>query len=163
MTQEHGCSSDFIKDHATRLLLNEGRLPALPGSSAPRQEDQNHLLMGTYVVKSDEKGRITIPSKHLQSIGEQGEFIGVRSSNSASIYVFSKPLFLELIRLSVESETSVVPAQLEQVRFSLQNAGELKRDKLNRININSLMQSDTTKLLEVKGSGNFLEITPHQP
>ncbi len=114
------------------------------------------MLMGEYHHNIDEKGRLTLPSKFRDDLGE--EFVVTRGFEG-SLFVYP------------QKEWEKISARLNSLPFTKKNARDFKRfflsgatatvfDKQGRINITSplISYADLIKECVIIGVGDHLEI-----
>lgn len=111
--------------------------------------------MGEYHQKIDEKGRLIIPAKIRESLGN--DFIVTRGLDGC-LFIYSKTTWDEIIKKYQELPN--VKDTRNFMRFFLSGAISLEFDKQGRINISSplVKYADLIKNCVVIGVGDRVEI-----
>ncbi len=111
--------------------------------------------MGEYHQKIDEKGRLIIPAKIRESLGN--DFIVTRGLDGC-LFIYSKTTWDEIIKKYQELPN--VKDTRNFMRFFLSGAINLEFDKQGRINISSplVKYADLIKNCVVIGVGDRVEI-----
>ena len=114
------------------------------------------MFMGEYHHTIDEKGRIIIPSKFREDLGEK--FIVTRGIEKC-LFVYSLPSW-EKITNKLESLPFTKKDARQFVRFFLSGATTAEFDKQGRVNITSplISYANLQKDCVVIGTGDRLEI-----
>lgn len=113
------------------------------------------MFMGEYHQKIDDKGRLTIPAKVREALGN--DFVVTRGLDGC-LFIYKKQTWEEIIK-KYQSLPNVKDAR-NFMRFLLSGAINLDFDKQGRINISAPLQkyADLTKQCVVIGVGDRLEI-----
>ena len=114
------------------------------------------MFMGEYHHSVDEKGRLIIPAKFRENLGEK--FIITRGIENC-IFVYSEEDFKKIVN-KLESLPFTKKDARQFTRFFLSGASEAEFDKQGRIHINALLinYANLKKECVVIGSGDRLEI-----
>ena len=114
------------------------------------------MFMGEYHHTIDEKGRIIIPSKFREGLGEK--FIITRGIENC-LFVYSLPSW-EKITNKLESLPFTKKDARQFVRFFLSGATTAEFDKQGRVNVTSplISYAELQKDCVVIGTGDRLEI-----
>ncbi len=114
------------------------------------------MFMGEYHHSVDEKGRLIIPAKFRENLGEK--FIITRGIENC-IFVYSEEDFKKIVN-KLESRPFTKKDARQFTRFFLSGASEAEFDKQGRIHINAplINYANLKKECVVIGSGDRLEI-----
>ena len=114
------------------------------------------MFIGEYHHSIDDKGRLIIPSKFREELGNN--FIITRGIENC-LFVYSLDSWNEIVR-KIESKQKKKKDARTFTRFFLSGASEAEFDKQGRINITSplISYAKITKECIVIGTGDRLEI-----
>ena len=114
------------------------------------------MFMGEYHCNLDDKGRLIIPSKFREELGNN--FIITRGIENC-LFVYSLDSWNEIVR-KIESLPFTKKDARTFARFFLSGASEAEFDKQGRINITSplISYAKITKECIIIGTGDRLEI-----
>ena len=115
-----------------------------------------YMFIGEYHHSIDDKGRLIIPSKFREELGNN--FIITRGIENC-LFVYSLDSWNEIVR-KIESLPFTKKDARTFARFFLSGASEAEFDKQGRINITSplISYANITKECVVIGTGDRLEI-----
>ena len=115
-----------------------------------------YMFIGEYHHSIDDKGRLIIPSKFREELGNN--FIITRGIENC-LFVYSLDSWNEIVR-KIESLPFTKKDARTFTRFFLSGASEAEFDKQGRINITSplISYANITKECVVIGTGDRLEI-----
>lgn len=114
------------------------------------------MFMGEYHHSVDEKGRLIIPSKFREILGEK--FVITRGIENC-IFVYAEEDFQKIVK-KLETLPFTKKDARQFTRFFLSGASEAEFDKQGRIHINAPLTSyaNLKKECVIIGSGDRLEI-----
>ena len=114
------------------------------------------MFIGEYHHSIDDKGRLIIPSKFSEELGEK--FIVTRGIENC-LFVYSEESWQKIVD-KLETLPFTKKDARQFIRFFLSGASEAEFDKQGRINITSplISYANITKECVVIGTGDRLEI-----
>lgn len=114
------------------------------------------MFIGEYHHSIDDKGRLIIPSKFRDELGEK--FIVTRGIENC-LFVYSEESWIKIIN-KLETLPFTKKDARQFIRFFLSGASEAEFDKQGRINISSHLMSyaNIQKECIIIGTGDRLEI-----
>ena len=114
------------------------------------------MLMGEYHHSIDDKGRLIIPAKFREELGEK--FIVTRGIDNC-LFVYSESSWIKIVN-KLESLPFTKKDARAFVRFFLSAASEVEFDKQGRINLTSplISYANIDKECIIIGTGDRLEI-----
>ena len=114
------------------------------------------MFIGEYHHSIDDKGRLIIPSKFREELGEK--FIVTRGIENC-LFVYSEESWQKIVD-KLETLPFTKKDARQFIRFFLSGASEAEFDKQGRINITSplISYANITKECVVIGTGDRLEI-----
>ncbi len=114
------------------------------------------MLMGEYHHNLDDKGRLTIPSKFREDLGEK--FVITRGLENC-LFAYSEEDFQKIV-LDLQKIPFTKKDARQFMRFFLSGAITVEFDKQGRINIQSplIAYANLEKECVIIGAGNRLEI-----
>ena len=114
------------------------------------------MFIGEYHHSIDDKGRLIIPSKFRDELGEK--FIVTRGIENC-LFVYSEESWTKIVN-KLETLPFTKKDARQFIRFFLSGASEAEFDKQGRINISSYLMSyaNIQKECVIVGTGDRLEI-----
>jgi MraZ protein len=115
------------------------------------------MFLGQQEVSVDEKGRITIPARYREILGEEGAYI-TRGFNH-NLIVLPTTSF-ERIYAKVNKTSITDPAAQKFKRFFFANASKIEFDRIGRILLPMFLReiTDLKEQAVVVGAGDYFEI-----
>jgi len=127
-----------------------------PDSQAPGDKRDKRMFIGEYSHSIDAKGRITVPSKFREALGER---FTVTKGLDGCLWAFPEAEWEEFSSKLAELPTSRRDARVFS-RFFFAGAAEAEPDKMGRILLPQVLReyADLTDEAVVTGNGSKVEI-----
>lgn len=115
------------------------------------------MLLGTFVPKLDEKGRVILPAKFSDDFSDG---VVMARGQEHSIYVFSQTEFESLVQRMQAQGPSAGKAGRDYIRLFLSGATQEMPDKQHRVTIPAMLReyAGLDRDLTVIGAGSRAEI-----